>query len=187
MGSPSLLESVYSTFIPVHSLPYVKGSSSVREDLTLARGTDDSQIWKWQQVLWATDQNQVLLSAITDSLICNIQLRELSVSSESERGGVALLIRPLVALCCFGVTVTQWTVACQAFPSFTISWICSNSCSLSWWCHPTISSSVFPFSSCLQSFPASGSFSMSRLFASGGQRIGASAPNNKLKMWIKLF
>ena len=94
MGSPSLLESVYSTFIPVHSLPYVKGSSSVREDLTLARGTDDSQIWKWQQVLWATDQNQVLLSAITDSLICNIQLRELSVSSESERGGVALLIRP---------------------------------------------------------------------------------------------
>ena len=52
---------------------------------------------------------------------------------------------------------------------------CSNSCPLSWWCHPTISSSAIPFSSCLQSFPASGSFPMSQLFASGGQRIGASA------------
>ena len=47
---------------------------------------------------------------------------------------------------------------------------------LSWWCHPTISSSVAPFLSCSQSFPAKGSFSMSQLFASGGQRIRASAP-----------
>jgi len=52
---------------------------------------------------------------------------------------------------------------------------CSNSCLLGWWCHPTISSSVFPFSSCLQSFPASGSFPMHQLFASGGQNTGASA------------
>ena len=52
---------------------------------------------------------------------------------------------------------------------------CSNSCALSQWCHPTISSSVFPFSSCLLSFPASGSFPMSQLFVSGGQSIGASA------------
>ena len=50
----------------------------------------------------------------------------------------------------------------------------SNSCPLSWWCHPTISSSVIPFSF-LQSFPASGSFLMSLLFASGGQSFGASA------------
>ena len=50
-----------------------------------------------------------------------------------------------------------------------------NLCPLSWWCHPTISSSVIPFSSCLQSFPASGSFQMSRLFTSGGQNIRASA------------
>ena len=48
-------------------------------------------------------------------------------------------------------------------------------CPLSWWCYPTISSSVFPFSSCTQSFPASGSFQMSQLFASGGQIIGVSA------------
>ena len=51
----------------------------------------------------------------------------------------------------------------------------SNSCPLSRWCHPTISSSVVPFSSCLQSFPASGSFPMSQLFASGGQSVGVSA------------
>ena len=50
-----------------------------------------------------------------------------------------------------------------------------DSCPFSQWCHPTISSSVVPFSSCPQSFPASGSFQMSQLFASGGQRIGVSA------------
>ena len=51
----------------------------------------------------------------------------------------------------------------------------SNSCPLSWWCHPVISSSVVPFSSCPQSLPASGSFPMSQLFAWGGQNIGVSA------------
>ena len=57
-----------------------------------------------------------------------------------------------------------------------------NSCPLSWWCHPTISSSVIPFSSCPQSFPASGSFQMSQLFASGGQSIGVSASASVLPM-----
>ena len=52
---------------------------------------------------------------------------------------------------------------------------CSNSCPLHQWCHPTISSSVIRFSSCLQSFPAAGSFSVSQFFTSGGQSIGASA------------
>ena len=51
----------------------------------------------------------------------------------------------------------------------------SNSCPLSWWCHPAISSSVIPFSSCPQSLPASGSFPMSQLFTWGGQSIGVSA------------
>ena len=51
----------------------------------------------------------------------------------------------------------------------------SNSCPSHWWCHPTISSSIVPFSSCLQSFPASGSFQMSRFFESGGQSTGVSA------------
>ena len=57
-----------------------------------------------------------------------------------------------------------------------------NSCPLSWWCHPAISSSVVPFSSCLQSFPEPGSFSMSQLFTSGGQSIGVSASTSVLPM-----
>ena len=67
---------------------------------------------------------------------------------------------------------------------------CWNSCPLSRWCHPTISSSVIPFSSCLQSFPSSGFFPASWLFASGGQSIGAPAlasiiPVN-IQGWIPL-
>ena len=78
-------------------------------------------------------------------------------------------------------SVTQWTVAHQAFLSFTVS----NSCPLSWWCHPTLSSSVVPFSSCLQSFLASESFPMIWLFASGGQSPGVSASASVLPMNIQ--
>ena len=61
----------------------------------------------------------------------------------------------------------------------------SNSCPLSWWCHPTISSSFTPFSSCLQSFQASGSFPMSWLFTLGGQSIWTSASASVLPMNIQ--
>ena len=61
----------------------------------------------------------------------------------------------------------------------------SNSCPWSRWCHPTISSSVVPFSSCLQSFPASRSFPMSQFFASGSQSIGVSASASVLQMNIQ--
>ena len=67
------------------------------------------------------------------------------------------------------------------YPSPTAG-VYPNPCPLSRWCHPTISSSVIPFSSCPQSFPASGSFPMSQLFASGGQRIGVSASTSVLPM-----
>ena len=67
------------------------------------------------------------------------------------------------------------------YPSPT-SRIHPNPCPLSWWCHSTISSSVVPFSSCPQSFPASGSFQMSQLFTSGGQSIGVSASTWVLPM-----
>ena len=65
-----------------------------------------------------------------------------------------------------------------------------NPCPLSQWCHPIISSSVVPFSSCPQSFPASGSFQMSQLFAWGGQSIGISAstsvlPVGSISKWFK--
>ena len=77
---------------------------------------------------------------------------------------------------------TPWIVAQQASLSITNSWSLPNSCPSSRWCHPAISSSVVPFSSCPQSLPASGSFPMSQLFASGGQSIGVSASASVLPM-----
>ena len=97
--------------------------------------------------------------------------------------------------CCFGLVVwslshfwlssTPWTAAHQAPLSFTNTPVCSNSCPLSQWCYPTISSSVTPFSSCSQSFPASESFPMSWLIALGGQTIGVSASALVLPMNIQ--
>ena len=68
------------------------------------------------------------------------------------------------------------TPTCEAY---------SNSHPLSWWCHPTISSFVIPFFSCLQSFPVSGSFQMSQFFTSGGQSIGVSASTSVHPMNIQ--
>ena len=70
--------------------------------------------------------------------------------------------------------VTPWTAAQQVSLSITYSWNL-NSYPLSQWCHPTVSSSVIPFSSCLQACPASGSFPMSWFFTWDGQSIGVSA------------
>ena len=83
------------------------------------------------------------------------------------------------------VFVTPWTAAHQASLSITNSRSYSNSCPLSQWCHPTISSSVITFSSCLQSFPASGSFQMSQFFTSGGHSTGVSASTSVLPMNIQ--
>ena len=63
--------------------------------------------------------------------------------------------------------------------------VCLNSCLSRWWCHSTISSSVVPFSSCLQSSPASGSSPVSQFFTSGGQSIGVSASTSILPMNIQ--
>ena len=71
--------------------------------------------------------------------------------------------------------MTLWTIKLQVFLSLLSPRVCSNSCPLSQWYYLTISSSATPFSFCLQSFPASGSFPISWLFASVGQSIGASA------------
>ena len=65
-------------------------------------------------------------------------------------------------------------------------WVCSNSCPLSQWCHPTISFSVTPFSSCPQFFPESGSFIVSRLFTSSGQSIWASLLPMNILDWFPL-
>ena len=71
--------------------------------------------------------------------------------------------------------VTSWTAVCWLPCPSPPPRVCSNSRPLSWWCHPIMSSSVTLFSYCPQSFPASGSFPMSQLFASSGQSIGAAS------------
>ena len=87
--------------------------------------------------------------------------------------------------------VTPWTTAHQASLSITNSSSLPEHMSLSQWCHPTISSSVVPFSSYPQSCPASGSFQMSQLFTSGGRSIGVSASTSVLPMntqyWLDLL
>ena len=81
--------------------------------------------------------------------------------------------------------MTPWIAAHQASLSITNFRSSLNSCPLSRWCHPTTLSSVVPFSSRLQSFPASGSFVKSQFFASGGQSIGVSASTSVLPMNIQ--
>ena len=73
-------------------------------------------------------------------------------------------IPPVIVCCCpvAGLFATSWTAARQA-PLISTLRVCSDSYPVHWWCHPTISSSAAPFSFCLQSFPASGSFPMSQL------------------------
>ena len=78
------------------------------------------------------------------------------------------------SLSCFWRFVISRTAAHQISLSFIISRRSLNSCPMSWWCHPTISSSAVPFSNCFQSCPASRYFLMSWIFTSGGRIIGAS-------------
>ena len=88
------------------------------------------------------------------------------------------------SLSCVQLSANPWTTALQASLSITNSQVHPNSCPLSPWCHPTISSSVIPFS-CPQSFPTSGSFQMSQLFESGGQSTGVSA-STSLNMMLNV-
>ena len=85
-------------------------------------------------------------------------------------------------LSCVRLFATPWTTAHQASLSITNSQSPPKPMSMSQWCHPTISSSVVSFSSCPQSFPESGSFPISQLFATGGQSIGISASTSVLPM-----
>ena len=90
----------------------------------------------------------------------------------------------VVSDCLWPIGLQHARLPCPSSPGCS-----SNSCSLSWWCHPTISSSVFPFF-CLQSSPTSGSFPMSQVFASGSQIIEASAsasvPPMNIQDWFPL-
>ena len=97
----------------------------------------------------------------------------------------ALISKTVAAFICVQLFATAWTAARQASLSnlgVGTPRVFSSSCLLSQWCHPTISSSVIPFSSCPQSLPASESFPMSQLFAWGGRSIGVSTLASVLPM-----
>ena len=92
----------------------------------------------------------------------------------------------ILTLLLFSCSVVSSPLQHTRLPCTSLSaGVYSNSCPLSQWCHPTISSSVDPFSSRPQSFPASGSFQMSQLFTSGGQSTGVSASTSVLPMNIQ--
>ena len=121
------------------------------------------------------------------SLLCALSIDTVSCLI-SMNGCWILCYQSLPQFSCSVVSDSLWPHGLQhaklSCPSPTPG-ACSNSCPLSQWCNPTISSSVIPFSSCFQSFPAPGSFPMSQFFASGGQSIGASASASVLPMNIQ--
>ena len=106
-------------------------------------------------------------------MILNNHLVTLNLSSYSWKMGI--LFSSVQSLSRVWLSAIPWTPAHQASCPSPTARAYPNSCPLNQWCHTTISSSVVPFSSCLQSFPASGFSQMSQLFTSGGQSIGVSA------------
>ena len=110
-----------------------------------------------------------LLQAVT-LLACSLDAKPLYASCCTFQDAV-VVVQLLSCVCLF---VTLWTIVARLLCPSPSPEVGSNSCSLSQWCHPTISSSVISFSSFSQSSPASGSFQMSQLFTPGGQSIRAS-------------
>ena len=119
---------------------------------------------------------------------CRLTKRQGKIQAEKEELGSSCMFREKTSSVQFSHSVVSDSLqphelqhARPPCPSPTPG-IHPNPCPLSRWCHPTNSSSVVPFSSCPQSFPASGAFQMSQLFASGGQSIGVSASTSVLLM-----
>ena len=103
-----------------------------------------------------------------------MEMNAFDKQNELSKDWTLVQVNSVQSLSCVHLFPTPWTAARQASLSITNSRSSLNSRPLSQWCHPAISSSVAPFSSCPQSLPASESFPMSQLFAWGGQSIGVS-------------
>ena len=156
---------------------------------------------KWIQLSaleqWSSNWSPCLKVSRLDSFessqcSCFILLREIDLSEDNT---CIILTIFLSSLCCCCSVAKLCLTFCNPhglqhtrLPCLSLSpGVCSNSCPLGRWCHPTISSSVAPFSSCLQSFPASGSFLVSQFFPSGGRSIGALASASVLPMNVQVW
>ena len=152
---------------------------------------DAFELWCWRRLLrvpWtARRSNQSILKEISPEYSLEVLMLKLKLQYFGHLLQRYLVYKKLFLLfsCChIQLLVTPWTAAHQAPLSFTISQSLLKLMSIEW-CYPTISSLVVPFSSCLQSFPASGSFLMSQLFISGDQSIGASTSASVLPINIQ--
>ena len=120
--------------------------------------------------------SNLFISCYVSDAMCSVLFKVLKTQVH------LIFIAILWRCCCLGLHGLQHArIPC---PSLS-PWVCSNSCPLSWWCHPTISSSVITFSSCFQSFPVSGCFPMSQFFTSDGQNIRVSDSASVLPMNIQ--
>ena len=127
------------------------------------------------------ERNRILMRQVA----CCENLSQLPCSQNQLQEKETTLQIPWVQFSCSVMSNSLWPHGLQhaRLPCLsTTPGAYSNSCPLSQWCHPTISASVIPFFPCLQSFPASGTFPMSWLFASFGQSIGVSASTSVLPM-----
>ena len=143
------------------------------------RGEEKHIVRNWLALVGQFSKCDVYLGCWVVGITCN-QPRTMRIRTYTWEG-----VSSVQSLSCFWLFATPWAAAHQASLSITNSWNHPSPCPLSRWCHPTISSSVTPFSSCPQPFPASGSFQMSQLFASGGQSIGVSASTSVFPMNIQ--
>ena len=129
-----------------------------------------------------TRKNTIQNSKLLIVLVTAISLLFFIFQTYIYRMQVNKTISSVKLLSCVQLFATQWAAACQASLAITNSWTYSNSCPSCRQCHPSISSSIVPFSSRLQSFRATGSFPMSQFLASGGQSTGVSASTSVLPM-----
>ena len=142
-----------------------------------------SSFWRPEKRFLLYLTNSISLTTLKRSMVGSYKFKHITYEPAIPFIGIySVQFSSVQSLSRVRLFVSPRTAARQASLSITNSGVYSNSCPLSRWCHPTISSSVVPFSSRLQSFPASGSFQMSQLFASGGQSIGASASTSVLPM-----